>query len=112
MSLHLPTLTAGLAAVDPEVRPMEGQPGFRSRPAMEVWSVLLPSPMTYGLLKGLCFKRGDGDGAEVWTAVHRHLPGSWDASLRPPVYDRLVWVDRRLWAANGPSPPLVMWPRD
>ena len=31
--------------------------------------------MTPGLLKGLCFTRGDG--AEVWIAVHHQLLGSW-----------------------------------
>ena len=72
---------------------------------MEVRSVRLPSPMTPDLFGGLSFTRGDG--AEVWTVVHRQLPGSWDASLRlrPPGYDLLVGVEWRLWAANNPTPP-------
>ena len=109
LSLHLPTVAARLAAVGPEVRSPEEEPGFRLGPGMEVWSVRLPSPMTPGLLEGLSFTRGDG--AEVWTVVHRQLPGSWDASLRPPGCDRLVGVEWRLWVANGPCPPVVMWPR-
>ena len=104
-----PTVAARLAAADPDVRPLEGEPGFQLGPGMEVRSVRLPSPMTQGLLEGLCFTRGDG--AEVWTAVHRQLPGSWDASLRPPGYDQLVGVEWRRWAANGPCPPVVIWPR-
>ena len=62
--------------------------------------------MTWGLLEGLCFTCGDG--AEVWTAVHRQFRGSLDASLRPPGYDRLVGVEWRLWAANGPCPLLLI----
>ena len=44
-------------------------------------------------------------------AVHRHLPGSWDASPRPPGHNRRVEVKCRLWAKNGPCTPVVMWPR-
>ena len=79
MSLHLPTAAARLAVLDPEVYLLEGEPGFRLVSGMEVRSVRLPSPMMRGLLDGHCFTRGDG--AEVWTAVHRQLPGSWDVSL-------------------------------
>ena len=75
---------------------------------MEVRSVRLPGPMTRSLLKGLCLTRGDQ--AKVWKAVHRQLPGSWDASLRPPGCDQLVGVEWRLWAANSPRPRVVVWP--
>ena len=109
MSLHLPTVAARLAAVDPEVRSLEEEPRFRMGPGMEGGFVPLPSPMMQGLLERPCFTRGDG--AEAWTAVHRQLLGSWDVSLRLPSYDRLVGVEWRLWAANGPCPPVVMWPR-
>ena len=109
LSQHLPTVAAQLAAVDPEVRSLEEEPGFRLGLGMEVRSVCLPSPMTPELLEGLSFTRSDE--AEVWTAVHRQLRGSWDASLQPPGCDWLVGVKWRLWAANGPCPPMVMWPR-
>ena len=105
MSLHLPTVAAWLAVVDPEVRPLEGKPGFRLTQGMEVKSVRLPIPMTQSLVEGLCFTRGDG--ADLCTAVHRRLPSS---SRRPPGYD-LVGVEWRLWGANSPCPPVVMWPR-
>ena len=98
-----------MAVVDLVVRPLEAETGFQLRPGIEVTSVRLPSPMTRSLLEGLCFTHGDG--VEVWTAVHCRLPGSWDASLRPLGYDRLVGVEWRPRAANGPCPPVVMWTR-
>ena len=109
MSLHVPTITARVVVVDPEIQPVEGEPEPRLRPGMEVRSVGLPSPTTRGILEGMCLTRGDG--AEVWTAVHRQLLGSWDASLRPPGHDRLVAVEWRLRAASGPCPSVVMWPQ-
>ena len=81
LSLHLPTVAARLAAVDSEVRPLRGESGYKMDPGLEIRPVRLPSPMSPGLLDGLCFTRANG--AEVWTAIHRMLPGSWDASLRP-----------------------------
>ena len=53
----------------------------------KVRSVSHVSPMTQGLLEGLCVTRGDETG--VCTALHRQLWSSWDASLRPPGYDQL-----------------------
>ena len=76
---------------------------------MEVRSVRLPIPMIRSLLGGLYFTRGDG--AKMWTAVHRQLLGSWDVSLRPPGCGQLVGVKWKLGAANGLCPPVVMWPR-
>ena len=108
MSLHVPRVAARLAVVDPELRSPVKEPRFWVGPGMEVRSVRLPSPMMPGLLDGLCLTRSDG--AEVWTVVHRRLSGSWDASVRPPGWDRLVGVHWRLWAANVLCPPVVMGP--
>ena len=101
MCLHLATVAARLVAVDPEIPSLEEEPEFQLGPGMKVRSVCLPSPMTLGLLEDLGCTRVDG--AEVWT------PGSWDASLRPPGYDRLVGVE--WWVANGPCPPQWRRPR-
>ena len=100
LSLHLPTVAPRLAAVDPKVWPLEGEPGFKLGPDMEVWSVRLLRPMTQGLLWGFCFTRSDGP--EVSTAVHRQLSPSWDAPLWPPGYDELV--GGRLEAMRGEKP--------
>ena len=88
---------------------MEDGRGIRLGKGMDVRSTGLLSPVTRSLLEGLHFTRGDG--AEVWTAPRRQLPGSWDVSLRPPGYNRLVGVEWRLWEANGVCPIVVMWPR-
>ena len=106
MSLHLLTVAARLAVVDPEVRPLEGEPGFWPSQRMEV---RLPRPVTGSLLEGHCFICGDG--AEVWTAVHRQLLARGMRPCGPPRCDRLVGAEWRLWAANGPCPPVVVWPR-
>ena len=47
----------------------------------------------------------------MWAAVHRQLPEAWHKSLRPPGHKRLVGVEWRVWAANGPYSPVVGWPR-
>ena len=44
VSLHLPTVAARLAVVDPEVRPLDDGPGFRLGQGMEVTAVRLPNP--------------------------------------------------------------------
>ena len=82
VSLHLPTVAARLAVVDPEVRPLQDGPGFRLGQRMEVRSLRLPNPMTRNILEGLHFTRGDR--AALWTSVHRQLPEAWHNSLRPP----------------------------
>ena len=110
VSLHLPTVAARLAVVDPEILLLrdEDGPGIRLEQGMEVQFVSLPNPVTRDILEGLHFTRGDG--ADVWVAVHRHLPEAWHKSLRPPGRKRLLGVDCRVWAANGPCPPVVVWP--
>ena len=109
VSLHVPTVAARLAVVDLEVRPLEVGPGFWMGQGMEVGSVRLPNPVAKGILEGLGFIRGDR--ADEWAAIHCQLPDAWDTSLRSPGHDGLAGVDWRLWAANGPCPPMVMWPR-
>ena len=47
----------------------------------------------------------------MWTAVHRQLPDVWPQVYRPPGHERLVGVEWRVWAANGPCPPVVVLPR-
>ena len=71
VSLHLPTVAARLAVVDPEIRLLndEDGPGFKLRQWVEVRSVRLPNPVTPGILEGLQCTRGDA--ADVWTAIHR-----------------------------------------
>ena len=101
VSLHLSTLAARLA-VDPEVRRLEHGPRFRLGQGMEVRCVRVPNPVRRNILGGLHFMRGEG--ADVWAAVQRQLPGVWHKSLRPPGHERLVGVEWRVWAANGPCP--------
>ena len=81
LSMHLPMVASQLAAVGPEVQPLQGEPGYTMGLGLEIRSVRLPSPMVLGLLDGFCFTRGDG--AEVWKVVHHQLPESWDVSPRP-----------------------------
>ena len=84
VSLHLPTVAAGLAATDPEVLLLgdrEG-PGLRLGQGLEVRTARLPSPVDTDILEGLQFTRADG--ADVWTAVHRQLPDAWPQAFRPP----------------------------
>ena len=109
MSLHLPTVAAGLAVLDREICPLEHGPGFRPWQRMEVTSVGLPGPMTRSILEGLHFTRGDG--SDMRAEVHHLPPDACDAFLRPRGHDRLVGVEWRLRTANGPCPPVVMWPR-
>ena len=71
MCLHLPTVAALLAVVDPDVRPLEVGLGFRLWQGTEVTSVRLNSPVAPSIQEGLRFKRGDG--ADVWAAVHPRL---------------------------------------
>ena len=111
VSLHLPTVAARLAATDPEVSLLgdrEG-PGLRLGQGLEVRTARLPSPVDGDILGGLQFTRAGG--ADVWTAVHRQLPDAWPQVYRPPGHERLVGVEWRVWAANGPSPPVVVLPR-
>ena len=91
-----------------EVRPLEDGPGFRLGHGMEVRSVCLPNLVIRSILEGLHFTHGTG--ADVWAAVHRQLPDALDTSLQPPGHDPLVGMEWRLWAANVPCPPVVMWP--
>ena len=110
VSLQLPTVAARLAATDPEVLLLgdrEG-PGFRLGQGLEVRTARLPSPVDGDILEGLQFTRADG--ADVWTAVHRRLPDAWPHVFRPPGHERLVGVEWRMWAANGPCPPVVVLP--
>ena len=102
MSVHLPTVAARPAVVDLEVRPLQDMPGFRLSQGMEGKSVRLPSAITWSLLEGLCFTRGDG--AEVWTGVHRRLPGSWDAALRPPRLRPAGWDGVEVVGGERPVP--------
>ena len=92
ISLHLPTVAARLAAADPEVRLLKDEdgPGLHLRQGMEVRSARLPSTVERDILKGLQFTCGDG--ADVWTAVHRQLPDTWHRTFRPPGHERLVGV--------------------
>ena len=109
--MHLPTVAARLAAADPEVRLLgdrEG-PGLRLGQGLEVRTARLPSPVERDILEGLQFTRADG--ADVWTAVHRHLPDAWPRAFRPPGHERLVGVEWRVWAANSPWPPVVVLPK-
>ena len=84
VSLHLPTVAARLAVVDPEVRLLKNEDGpqLHLRQGMEARSVCLPSPVARDILKELQFARGDG--ADVWTIVHRQLPDAWHRTFRPP----------------------------
>ena len=61
------------------------------------------------ILGGLQFTRASG--ADVWTAVHCQLPDAWHQVYRLPGHERLVGVEWRVWAANGPCPPVVVLPR-
>ena len=111
VSLHLPTVAARLATTDPEVSLLgdrEG-PGLRLSQGLEVRTARLPSPVDGDILGGLQFTRASG--ADVWTAVHRQLPDAWPQVYRPPGHERLVGVEWRVWAANGPCPPVVVLPR-
>ena len=103
VSLHLPTTAARLAVVDPEVRLLKDEdgPGFHLGQTMEVRSFGLPSPVVQDILEGIQITRSDA--ADVWTAVHRQLPG-------PPGHERLAGVEWRMWAANSPCPPVVVLP--
>ena len=47
----------------------------------------------------------------MWTAVHRQLPESWHKSFRPPSHERLLGVEWRMWTANSPCLPVVVWPK-
>ena len=76
---------------------------------MEVRSSHLPSPMARNILEGLQFTRGDG--ADVWTAVHRQLPDAWHRTFWPPGHEHLVAVEWRVWVANSPCPPVVVLPK-
>ena len=111
VSLHLPTVAARLAVVDPEVRPLkdEDAPRLHLGQGMEVRCVRLPSPVARDILEGLQFTRGDG--ADVWTLVHRQLPDAWQRTLQPPGHERLVGVEWRVWAANRPCRPVVVVPK-
>ena len=111
VSLHLPTVAARLATTDPEVSLLgdrEG-PGLRLSQGLEVRTARLPSPVDGDILGGLQFTRASG--ADVWTAVHRQLPDARPQVYRPPGHERLVGVEWRVWAANGPCPPVVVLPR-
>ena len=111
VSLHRPTVAARLAATDPEVLLLgdrEG-PGLRLGRGLEVRTARLPSPVDRDILEGLQFTRADG--ADVWTAVHRHLPDAWPRAYRPPGHEHLVGVEWHVWAANSPCPPVVVLPR-
>ena len=110
VSLHLPTVAARLAALDPEALLLgdrEG-PGRLGR-GLEVRTASLPSPVDRDIQEGLQFTRADG--ADVWTAVHRRLPDAWPQVFRPPGHERLVGVEWRVWAANSPCSPVVVLPR-
>ena len=88
VSLHLPTVAARLAVVNPEVLPLEDGPGFRLARGMEVRFVYLANPVAWSILERLHFARGDR--ADVWAAVHCHLPDAWNTSPRPACDDQLV----------------------
>ena len=111
VSLHLSTVAARLAPADRGVLLLgdrEG-PGLRLGRGLEVRTARLPSPVERDIVEGLHFTRADG--ADVWTAVHRQLPDAWPRAFRPPGHERLVGVEWRVWAANSPSPPVVVLPR-
>ena len=111
VSLHLPTVAAHLAAIDPEVSLLgdrEG-PGLRLGQGLEVHTARLPSPVDGDILEGLQFTRAGG--ADVWTAVHRQLPDAWPQVYWPPGHECLVGVEWRVWAAHSPCPPVVVLPR-
>ena len=84
-------------------------PGFRLGRGVEVRTARLLSPVDRDILEGLQFTRADG--ADVWTAVHRRLPDAWPQVFRPPVHERLVGVEWRVWATTSPCPPEVVLPR-
>ena len=111
VSLHLPTVAARLAAADPDVQLLKDDdgPGLNLGKGMEIRSARLPSPVERDILEGLQFTRGDG--ADVWTAVHRQLPDAWHTTFRPPGHERLLGVEWRVWAANSPCPPVVVLPK-
>ena len=96
VSLHLPTVAARLVVVDPEVHLLKDGdgPGLHLGQGMEVRSVRLPIPVAQDILERLQFRRGDG--ADVWTAVHRQLPDAWHKTLRPPGHERPVGVEWRV----------------
>ena len=111
LSLHLPTVVARLAAMDPGVLLLgdrEG-PGLRLGRGLEVRTARLPSPVDSDILEGLQFTRAEG--TDVWTAVHRQLPDAWPQVFRPPGHERLVGVEWRVLATNSPCPPVVVLPR-
>ena len=97
--------------VDPDIRLLKDEDGlgFRLGHGMEVRSVGLPDPVAREILEGLQLTRGDGAG--VWTAVHRQLPQVRHKYFRPLGHERLVGMERRMWAANSPCPPVVVWPK-
>ena len=39
------------------------------------------------------------------------LPNAWHKTFRPPVHERVVGVEWRVWAANSPCPPVVVLPK-
>ena len=111
VSLHLPTVAVGLAVVDAEVRLLKDEdgPGFHLGQGMEIRSTHLPNPVERDILQGLQCTRGDG--ADVWTAVHRQLRDVWHRTFRAPGHERLVGVEWRVWAANSPCPPVAVCQR-
>ena len=111
VSVHLPTVAARLAAVDPEVRLLKGGEGIGLHlgKGLEVRTAGLPNPVERDILEGLQFTPADG--ADVWTAVHRQLPDASHRTFRPPGHERLVGVEWRVWAANSPCPPVVVVPK-
>ena len=111
VSMHLPTVAARLAVMDPEVHLVKNEdgPGFQLGQGMEVRSVRLPSGVARDIPEGLQFTRSDG--ADVWTAVHRQLPDAWHKTFRPAGHERLVGVKWHVWAANSPCPPVVVLPK-
>ena len=96
VSLQLPTVAARLAVVDPEVHLQKDEygPGRHPGKVMEVRSVRLPTSVAREILEGLQFTRGEG--AELWTAVHRQPPDEWHRNSRPPGRDPLVGVEWRV----------------
>ena len=111
VSLHLATVAARLAVMDPEAHVLEDEdgPGLQLGQGMEFLSVCLLNPVARDILEGLQFTRGDG--ADMWTAVHRELPDAWHKTFRPPSHERLVGVEWRVRAANSPCPLVVVLPK-
>ena len=111
VSLHLSTVAARLAATDPEVL-LQGEregPGLCLGRGLEVRTAGLPNLVDRDILEGLQFTRAGG--ADVWTAVHRRPPVAWPQVFGTPGHERLVGVERRVWAAKCPCPPVVVLPR-